>query len=278
MLERQHSQLVSCVQELYQRARRAGSWDEPLPDDGNRYPSVHDILAALNLLEPKDDGSKEFETFNEVVRPVQPESDSPAAINDGLANDQDHLTSTPDQSRSPSLPHEDTTPFPPGTPVIGPLSSLSSRPPSSSQQTTEFSPGHPKQTIEDHTTTTTTPRMAWQQTLAEYNSSQARLFATLATKPLNGTFYNNTPNVSLHQYGAPTPSLSLDSQTMSQDYTSYQRRAISASSDTLPFYHDWAKNGIMVDDSDFSTDFRRLSQLDVGVAHVGQAGLDPGMM
>lgn len=34
----------------------------------------------------------------------------------------------------------------------------------------------------------------------------------------------------------------------------------------------------MVDDSDFSTDFRRLSQLDMGVAGVEQAGLDPGMM
>ena len=82
MLERQHSQLVSCVQELYQRAQKAGSWDEPLPENSNRYPSVHDILAALNLLEPKDDGSKDFETFNELVGSSQ----SDASVLD-VAND-----------------------------------------------------------------------------------------------------------------------------------------------------------------------------------------------
>jgi hypothetical protein len=123
-----------------------------------------------------------------------------------------------------------------------------------------------------------TSRMPWQQTLAEYNSSQAKLFTTLATIRLNTPFYNNTPSVSIQQHGMPTPSLSLDSRFMPQDYPTYQQRPMSASSDAFLFSHDWPRNGVMVDDSDFSTDFRRLSQLDMGVADVEQAGLDPGMM
>jgi len=280
MLERQHAQLVSCVQELYQQARRAGSWDEPLPEDSNRYPSVHNILAALNLLEPKDDGSKDFETFHEVVRPMQSDNDSPAANldHDGTANSQDHRSSTSEHSRSPSLPREDISPFPPESPTLEPQSRLSSRPPSSSKQSTESSPEHANQATEEYTTTIMTSRMPWQQTLADHNSSQAKLFTTLATTPLNTPFYNTTSNVSIQQHGMPTPSLSFNSQIMPQDYTSYQQRPVSASSDAFLFSHDWPRNGVMVDDSDFSTDFRRLSQLDMGVAGVEQAGLDPGMM
>jgi hypothetical protein len=48
---------------------------------------------------------------------------------------------------------------------------------------------------------------------------------------------------------------------------------MAASYDTLPFCHDWAKNGVALDDSDFSTDFRRLSQLDAS-----RADLVPGIV
>jgi hypothetical protein len=239
MLERQHAQLVSCVQELYQRAREAGAWG-PLPLGGlNRYPSVHDILAALDLLEPKDDGSRESETFNEAAGATQPDHDSPASDLDGVTEIQDHHDSALGQTRSPSLP--------------------------CGEDASSFLPGHTKQTTSQTSLTSQTP---YSQTIADYTSSQARLFTNLAAAPLDRSLYN-TSNVPL-QYDAliTPPSLSLDPPVIGQEYASYHHyeRSTTASSDTLPFCHDWAKNGIMVDDSDFSTDFRRLSQLDAGRA------------
>jgi hypothetical protein len=289
MLERQHAQLVSCVQELYQRARNSGSWDEPLPENSNPYPSVHDILAALDLLEPKDDGSRDFETFNELIGSSQSDSDAPTPAANGVDDSQDHHDSTPDQIKSPSQPFEDATPFLPGSPTIEPDSAISSRPPTSSDQSMELSPALPEQT----TARPTISRAPYSQSLAEYTSSQARLFATLSTAPLNSSFYNtsNFPvqyDTSITPTSTTTPSLSsttpsslsLDPQAIQQDYTSsYHQRSMTASSDTLPFCHDWTRSGITIDDSDFSTDFRRLSQLDVGMGGGGEGvGLVPGIM
>jgi hypothetical protein len=187
MLERQHAQLVSCVQELCQRARNSGSWDEPLPENSNRYPSVHDILAALDLLEPKDDGSRDFETFNELVGSSQSDSDAPTPAANGLSDSQDHHGSTPDQSQSPSQPSEDDTPFFPGTPTLEPDSTIPSRPPTSPDQSMELSPA-----LSDHTTAArpTISRAPYSRSLAEYTSSQARLFAT---------FVNSSPEPSVLQ-------------------------------------------------------------------------------
>jgi hypothetical protein len=227
MLERQHPQLVSCVQELYQWARKAGSCDEPLPEDSNRYPSVHDILAALDLLEPKEDGSRDFETFNELVGSSQSDNNTPDSVLDGVAESQDHHDSTPDQSQSPSLPREYTTPFfLLGTSPLESPPRISSRPLSSSDESsTESSPAY-----SEHTTAPQImlSRMPWQQTPAEYATSQARFFAALAAAPLNRSIYNNAPNVPV-QYGsiqATTPSLSLDldPRVIRQDYSSYQRQ------------------------------------------------------
>jgi hypothetical protein len=275
MLERQHGQLVSCVQELYQRARRGGSWNEPLPAVSNPYPSVHDILAALDLLEPKDDGSRDLETFNELVGSSQSDNDTPDSGLDIGTDGQDHHGSNPDQSTSPC---EDATPFFPGTPTLEPTSTISSRPPTSSDQSMELSPEHPEQT----TTARPTISRTYSQTLAEYTSSQARLFATLSTAPLNNRNFYNTANLPV-QYGSTsttstTPSLSLDPQVMQQDYAPYDQRSMTASSDTLPFCHDWTRSGITTDDSDCSTDFRRLSQLDKSMGGVEGAGLVPGIM
>jgi hypothetical protein len=277
MLERQHYQLVSCVQELYQRARKAGSWDEPLLEDSNRYPSVHDILAALDLLEPKDDGSKDFETFNELVGSSQ----SDATVLDVANDSQDHHDSTPAQSESPSQPCEEAAFFSKGTLPPESYSSTSSRPLSSADQSMESSPIHSEQT----TARPTISRMLFSRLLAEYTSSQARLFATLSTVPLNRSSYN-TPNVPVQldttttsKSTSPTPSLSLDPQVIQPDYTpSYHQRSMTVSSDTLAFCHDWTKSGITIDHSDFSTDIRRLSQLDVGLGGGEGAGLAEGIM
>jgi hypothetical protein len=55
ILEKQHNQLVRGLQEMYQRLREASLWKgEPLDESSGR-PLTHDILAALNFLEPKED-------------------------------------------------------------------------------------------------------------------------------------------------------------------------------------------------------------------------------
>jgi hypothetical protein len=53
---------------------------------------------------------------------------------------------------------------------------------------------------------------------------------------------------------------------------------MTVSSDTLPFCRDWTKSGITIDHNYFSTDFRRLSQLDVGMGGGEGGGLVEGIM
>lgn len=73
MLEKQHNQLVRGLQELYQRLQRASLWEgEPL-DESSGHPLAHDILAAMNFLEPKGSGSSDSEEFQDFVD--QPQSD-----------------------------------------------------------------------------------------------------------------------------------------------------------------------------------------------------------
>ncbi|KXL41965.1 hypothetical protein M433DRAFT_72405 [Acidomyces richmondensis BFW] len=71
MLEQQQSQLVSALQEMYRRLRRANAWDGPQLSEATGHPLTHDILAALNLLEPKNDGSGDVEVFEEDCQKLQ---------------------------------------------------------------------------------------------------------------------------------------------------------------------------------------------------------------
>jgi hypothetical protein len=65
MLEQQQSQLVSGLKEMYHRLQKASAWDGPTLDETSGQPLTHDILAALDLLEPKHDDSGETEVFEE---------------------------------------------------------------------------------------------------------------------------------------------------------------------------------------------------------------------
>ena len=73
-LEKQHNQLVIGLQEMYQRLQRASLWEgEPLDESSGR-PLAHDILAALNILEPKSNGADETDMLEDFVE--QPDSSS----------------------------------------------------------------------------------------------------------------------------------------------------------------------------------------------------------
>lgn len=75
MLEKQHSQLACGLQEMYQRLRKASLWEgEPL-DESSECPLTHDILAALNFLEPNEDGTNEEFVEQPLSSPILDESE-----------------------------------------------------------------------------------------------------------------------------------------------------------------------------------------------------------
>ncbi|KAI6788028.1 hypothetical protein KC361_g9271 [Hortaea werneckii] len=65
LLEQQQNQLVSGLQEMYHRLQKASAWHGKPLDVSSGRPLTHDILAALKLLESKNDGSCELEAFEE---------------------------------------------------------------------------------------------------------------------------------------------------------------------------------------------------------------------
>jgi len=71
MLEQQQSQLVAGLQETYRRLFAVQAWPGPRLAEHNGNPLTHDILARLELLEPKHDGSGEMEAFEEDCKKLQ---------------------------------------------------------------------------------------------------------------------------------------------------------------------------------------------------------------
>lgn len=71
MLEQQQSQLVAGLQETYRRLWDAQLWPGSKLTEHNGNPLTHDILAGLDLLELKQDGSGENETFEEDCQKLQ---------------------------------------------------------------------------------------------------------------------------------------------------------------------------------------------------------------
>ena len=71
MLEQQQGQLVTALQEMYHRLSAAHAWSGPTLSEATGHPLTHDILASLNLLESKQDGSGELEAFEEDCQKLQ---------------------------------------------------------------------------------------------------------------------------------------------------------------------------------------------------------------
>jgi len=71
MLEQQQGQLVAGLQEMYKQLHSAQAWTGPALAEANGHPLTHDILAALDLLESKNDGTGEPEAFEEDFRRLQ---------------------------------------------------------------------------------------------------------------------------------------------------------------------------------------------------------------
>jgi hypothetical protein len=71
MLEQQQAQLVAGLQETYRRLVDGNLWPGQPLSEASGQPLTHDILARLELLEPKEDGSGENEMFEEDCQKLQ---------------------------------------------------------------------------------------------------------------------------------------------------------------------------------------------------------------
>lgn len=94
MLEQQQAQLVAGLQETYRRLLDANAWPGSPLSETTGNPLTHDILATLDLLEPKNDGSGEHEQFEEDCQKLQQrlisEGASLIARRSSISSESDH--------------------------------------------------------------------------------------------------------------------------------------------------------------------------------------------
>ena len=131
MLEKQHNQLVGGLQEMYRRLRKASLWEGEQLDESSGRPLTHDILAALNFLEPQADGSDA-----EFIE--QPRSSQVPDTNDGEDDDQKTLAE-PGQDISQPTPHDQSIFFD----CDAPAQTITSRSSSKAMSPTTLSPHQP---------------------------------------------------------------------------------------------------------------------------------------
>lgn len=255
MLERQQSQLVSCIQELYQRLKKAQLWEESMPDRPKDRPLTHDILAALDLLEPKDDGSGDMESFNDIVGLSR--SIHTPSTNDGPleANDQQDNSTSHDSSPF-LLPENDDTPVFVGTLALAERSAASSDASSPVDQTMTWPPGHPGY---PHIST---QAMQTQPPLAEAHYAYGNpAMQQSAPKDMLGS------KDSADLYGAQYDDWATNSAIFAQpDLLETSKifpgvKAPPAINTQLSLGHRWHGCGIGFDSSDFHTDFHEFSPL-----------------
>jgi hypothetical protein len=250
MLEKQHNQLVSGLQEMYQRLRKVSLWEgEPLDESSGR-PLTHDILAALNLLETEEDGSNAEFIEQPQSSPMLEEFDddnadkTPAASSQELSQSTPHdqamffdsdLTARSSSSRSSSKAISPTTPGPGQhfghqrlEPAIGPMSAK--------QSLQSVSPPIQLDAL-------------WDDPLYNYDISQASLY----DNSLDSANWCFEPTAVL-------PPLMTQLPGLYQDVSSHKR---NASAPRLSLSNNWVGHGIGFDSSDFMSDFHQLSPRDM---------------
>lgn len=121
MLEQQQAQLVAGLQETYRRLVDANVWPGKPLSEASGQPLTHDILARLDLLEPKNDGSGEHEHFEEDCQKLQQrlisEGASFIARRSSISSESDHgLPRKHARTSSHSSAH--STPIPTSTAPI----------------------------------------------------------------------------------------------------------------------------------------------------------------
>jgi hypothetical protein len=244
MLEKQHNQLVGGLQEMYQRLRKASLWEgEPLDESSGR-PLTHDILAALNFLEPSEDEFIEQPRSSPMLE--DPEDD----VEDTSAGSSQELSQpTPPMFGEPALSVETVTTRSPSV-VLSP--------------TTPDRTQLPGQSTLQHHDLQTQPK---------------QMFPALSPPLLLDTLWNDP----LYSFDAPqmpmvTSSIADDSTWCFQDpamlpqsltqLPDFRNGNLSghkriASAPRAAISQGWLGNGIGFDSSDFMSDFHQLSPQDL---------------
>jgi hypothetical protein len=252
MLERQQTQLVSCVQELYRRLRTAGLMEQPHLDGSDRHPLVHDILATLGISKAKSDGGEELETPNYAAESAESDYDAASQGSNNVPEAHKRHDGDIDQLKSPILVCDDTTSISPKGSVPTYHSTAASMLPSplsqSFQQASETS-----REIPTHSNIDQRPSA---QNEVESSNLRTNVFAASTTLTDGSDF--DISNSFPHN-NAITPSLFVEPLALEQGYSFAQSTALPTSWPS--FCHGWAEVGMGFDSSDFLTDFNNLSPL-----------------
>lgn len=87
---------------------------QPKPDDSDRHPLVHDILATIGLSKAKSGGSEKVETLNHAAESYKSDYDASTQGSNSAAEAHNQHDDDIDQCKSPILSCDDTTlVFPP---------------------------------------------------------------------------------------------------------------------------------------------------------------------
>jgi hypothetical protein len=252
MLERQQTQLVSCVQELYRRLQTTGLVEQPHLDGSDRHPLVHDILATLGLSKAKSDGSEELETSNHAIESSESDYDTASQGPNSVPKAHNRHDDEIDQCKSPVLPCDDIISISPRGLARTHRSTASSMLPSSLS-------GRFQQASETSREIPTHPSIGQRPSArihVQSSNSQAHVSDASTTLIDRSDFdiSNSSP-----QNNAITPSLFTEPPALQQGYSFAQAATLSA---TWPLLcHGRAEVGMGFDSSDFSTDFNDLSPL-----------------
>lgn len=258
MLEKQHNQLVLGLQELYQRLRRASLWQgEPLDESSGR-PLAHDILAALNILEPKSNGADDTERFEDFVE--QPESSS---MRDEISEAGSCTpTASPREARRDSK-RQKSIDVPEAAKSDHSTPNVSSRIPSQtfSQDVPDTQHSPEQLDLQQHILPrpSLVPAMPLQDQLGASSSGLFPSYDTHASSSQDSSLDATNWNF---QVPAVLPPL------MTQMQGFYGEPKMDPSGSRPSLCHNWFGNGIGFDSSDFMSDFRQLSPQ-------GPTGIDP---
>ena len=257
MLEKQHNQLVGGLQEMYQRLRKASLWEgEPLDESSGR-PLTHDILAALNFLEPNE------EEFVEQPRPspLRQESEDEAEDTSVVSSQEVSQPTTQMFSEPASSARTATTRSP--SIVLSPLTPGPHQLPGQSdlQQHLDIR-RQPKQILPAPSPPVQLESL-WDDPLYSFDASQMPIMSSSSTDDTSWCF--EAPKML-------PPLLPQLSDFRNENLSGHKRTA------SLPhpsLCHGWLGNGVGFDSSDFMSDFHQMSpqkMTDIGVRQPKKSG------
>jgi hypothetical protein len=246
MLEKQHNQLVSGLQEMYQRLRKASLWEgEPLDESSGR-PLTHDILAALNFLEPNDEEFVEQPRSSPTRHEAEDDAeDTSAALSQEVSQQTPQMFSEPASSAQTAATRSPSVTLSPPTPGPHQL-------PGQSDLQQHLDPQRQPKQILPAPSPPVQLESLWDDPLYSFDASQMPMTSSgSSTNDINWCF--QAPNM--------LPPLVTQLLDFSNENSSGHKRTGSLPHPSL--CHGWLGSGVGFDSSDFMSDFHQLSPQDM---------------